>query len=192
MKPLILCYERLCRIRRVLDQLGGKASVRDLCRSYAIRDWEIKQATNLGWLTVIQRKPRTGRPSYVVQFCDVTNAKCPPLRRFIEKEISFRHCLFAQHSVTTCVYRGMPQLGFPGISTEYIAIYKPRSRSGAFASTSRLLRREDVQAVQRWFCALVAGEIPRSERMPRTTSAIWQRMRDLRNSRPETVQSSLE
>ena len=74
MRPLILCRERLGRIRRVLERYGGTATMRDLWRSHTIYDWEIEQAAEMGWFKISTRKPRVGRPSRVVEFCGLTNA----------------------------------------------------------------------------------------------------------------------
>ena len=91
MRPLILCRERLGRIRRVLERYGGTATMRDLWRSHTIYAWEIEQAAESGWLTITTRKPRVGRPSRVVEFCGGGNAKFPAPRWSIEKEIGRAH-----------------------------------------------------------------------------------------------------
>ena len=186
MRPLILCRERLGRIRRVLTQLGGSASMRDLWRSYAIYDWEIEQAAEMGWVTITNRKPRVGRPSRVVEFCGLQNAKIPLPRWCMEKEISIRHWWFALRSVTEAVKHGarLGRLVLPGIVSAYVNTYHPRSRNGAYASASRLLKRRDVRAAQQWFCA-ECHELPRGEPMPRTASGIQKRLRELGNWRAD-------
>lgn len=153
MRPLILCRERLDRIARILKRRGGAVTIRDLWRSYGIRDWEVQQAVELGWLKITIRKPRVGRPSQLVEFCGLINAKFPSPRRSLEKEISGRHWLFALRSVTQAVKYGSSFCGFgiPGIVSAYANTYKPRSWNGAYASASRLLKRRDVRAARQWF-----------------------------------------
>ena len=187
MRPLILCRERLDRICRILARCGGTATVRTLRTAPAIRDWEIEQATKLGWLTITIRKPRVGRPSRVAEFRMLTNAKFPEPRWRIEKEISIRHLLFALRSVTQAVKHGSNfcGVGIPGIVSAYVSIYKPRSRNGAYASTSRLLKRRDVWAARQWFYAQSSGEVPHDATMPRTVSGIKMRLRELGNWRAD-------
>lgn len=179
MKPLILCRERLDRIRRVLERCGGISTMRNLWRTQTIYDWEIEQAAELGWVTIYTRNPRVGRPSRVVEFCGLTNAKYPDRRCWIEKEISLRHWWFALRSVTEAVEHGSRCFGLPGIVSAYIKTYSPRSRRGAYASTNRLLKRTDVRAARQWFYAQSSGEIPRDETMPRTESGIRKRLREI-------------
>jgi hypothetical protein len=179
-RRLILSLERLDRIRAVLDRRGGTASLRDLQRSHGIWTWEIEQAEALGWLTIRMHKPRVGRPSLVAEVSREENAKLPPPRYEVEGAISTRHYQFALRSVGT-VHRGMQSIGFPPIVSAYVAIYNPRSRQGASASASRLLRRPDVQAARQWFYAMIQGEIPTHERMPETASGIWERLRTLQD-----------
>ncbi len=185
MRPLILCRERLGRIRRVLERYGGTATMRDLWRSHTIYAWEIEQAAELGWLTITPRKPRIGRPSRVVEFCGLTNAKFPAPRWSMEKEISIRHWWFALRSVGESVKHGMRRWGLPGIVSAYINTYHPRSRNGAYASTSRLLKRPDVRAARQWFYAQCGKELPPGEEMPRTASGIQKRLRELGNRRAD-------
>lgn len=183
MRPALLCFERWERIERVLDRLGGKAAIRELRRSYGIRAWEVEQSAELGWLTITTHKPRAGRPSRIVEFRDYSNASVPRLpewRCMIEKEISTRHQIFALQSVA-CVKHGMSGFGIsvPGIVSAYVSVYRPRSRRGAHASTSRLLRHPDVRAARQWFYAQVNLEISLDEMMPQTASGIWQRLREV-------------
>ena len=178
MRPLILSLERLDRIRDALSRYGGTASVRDLHRSYGIWAWEVEQAAQLGWLTIWTRKPRVGRPSVIAKVSRKENAKLPEPRSQIEGAISTRHFNFALRSVGA-FHRGMQSIGIPPIVSAYMAVYSPRSRQGASASASRLLRRPDVQAARQWFYAMIRGEIPTHERMPETASGIWERLRSL-------------
>lgn len=175
-RPFILCLERLDCIRDALARRGGTASVRDLHRSHGIWKWEIAQAAQLGWLTIWTHKPRVGRPSRMARVSREENAKLPEPRSQIEGAISTRHFHFALRSVQAAVRRGMPSLGIPPIVSAYMAVYNPRSRRGASASVSRLLRRPDVQAARQWFYAMNRGEISTNERMPETASGIRERL----------------
>lgn len=180
MRAQVLCRERLKRIEQTLTRLGGTAPIRDLRRSHGIQYWELRQAKELGWLTIEKRKPRTGRPSYVVTFRESENAKLPPYALFIEKTICPRHRLFAKRSVFECVHRGMRRRGFPSLPGNvraYLETYQPKSLNGAYVSTSRLLKRRDVRAAQQWFFAQLSGEIPRHEEMPETPSGIRDKLR---------------
>jgi hypothetical protein len=183
MRPLVLCFERLQRIRHLLKHCGGAATMRDLWRSHEVFDWEVQQAAELGWVTITTRKPRVGRPSRVVEFCGGQNAKFPERRCWIEREISIRHWWFALRSVGQSVKYGMRRWGFPGVVSAYINTYHPRSRNGAYASTSRLLRHPDVRAARQWFYAKSGRELPFGEKMPSTASGIRKRLRELGNRR---------
>lgn len=181
MRPLILCRERWERIERVLAQLGGTATLRELERSFAIRPWEVRASAALGWLDIATRRPRTGRPSQMVVFRDYTNANVPDLPEYrcgIEKDISSRHRVFVLRSIG-CVRHGSSMCGSPPIVHAYLSVYRPRSRCGARASMSRLLRHPDVRALRQWFYAQVNHEISFDEPTPRTASGIWQRLREV-------------
>lgn len=181
MKPLILCRERWERIESVLGKHGGKASLRDLERSYGIRPWEVEQSVELGWLTITTLKPRVGRPSRVAEFRDYTNASVPALpqwRCMIENEISFTHRAFAIECMD-CLPHGRRDIGCPPFVEAYLRVYRPRSRRGARASVSRLLRHPDVRAMRQWHFAQINREISIFERMPDTASGIWQRLREV-------------
>ena len=52
-----------------------------------------------------------------------------------------------------------------------------KSRNGAYASCSRLLRNPGVFAARQWHYAVAAGEVP-SEAQPKTESEIWQYLKD--------------
>jgi hypothetical protein len=188
MRPSILCSERLSRMQCVLTQAGGKMSVRDLKRSFAIWPWEIEQAATLGWVKVYIRagKGRKGRPSRVVELATqdrLANFSLPPARNQIPREISARHQLFATRAAKECVARGFKALGFATIVAAYIKTYNPRSYAGARASASRLVRHPHVRAVMQWSYAQVAGEISVIEQMPTTALGIWRRLRELENWR---------
>ncbi len=183
MRPATLCHERWERIERVLDRLGGKAAIRELKRSYGIRAWEVEQSAELGWLTITTHKPRVGRPSRIVEFRDYSNASVPRLpewRCMIEKEISTRHAVFAIECAG-CIPRGsrLFGIGCPPLVEAYVRVYRPRSRRGARASVSRLLRHPHVRALRQWHFAVINQEISLYEATPRTASGIWQRLREV-------------
>lgn len=138
----------------------------------------------LGWIQIETRKPLTGRPSRIVrEVSQPEGAKLPPYRWQIEKPISYRHARFAMLS-TCAMHRGSRWLasrgfGLPCTTDVYQNAY-PRAlgRKGAAASASRLRRRNDVKAARAWHYARFDGDVPRDEPMPRTVSAIVQRLRE--------------
>ncbi len=182
MRPAILCRERLNRILSILDRNAGALTVREFDRTYSVWKWEIEQAAALGWIAFETRKPRTGRPArFAVNVSICHAAKLPLYRRQIEKQIGLRHDIFALRSVYCGIKGGgrhiLPLPNYTGI---YLWSYSDaKSRRGAAASMSRLMRRDDVRAVRAWHYALLNREIPRDETMPQTASAIWQRLREV-------------
>lgn len=178
MRPNLLCRERLQRILTVLDRNGGSASLRELSRSYCVSTWEIEQAAELGWVSILTRQPRVGRTSRSAQKLSENHlAKLPPLRHCIPRCISFRHEIFAMHTVSF-----MPggSLGFK-ISTlvrAYVMTFPcARSRAGAAASATRLMKRRDVKVARLWFQR--TGGLRPHEPMPRTIDGILTRLREL-------------
>lgn len=185
MPPLPLCRERLDRIRRILTRNSGTLTVREFARSFSVWEWEIEQAAALGWIQIETRKPRTGRPSRIVrEVSKPCTAKLPPYRWQIEKPISIRHARFAM--LSTCGMHRGSRLG-PGLpcTTDIYQHAYPRAlkRNAAAASASRLRRRNDVKAARTWHYARHDGDVPRDEPMPRTVSAIIQRLREVRSWR---------
>jgi hypothetical protein len=179
-----LCRERLARIQRVLNKNAGALTVRDFARSFSVWEWELVQAAALGWIQIETKKPRTGRPSRIVRELSRSHAaKLPPFRWQMEKPIKFRHARFAMLS-TCAMHRGSRWLASRGLglpcTTDVYQSAFPRAlgRKGAAASASRLRRRNDVKAARAWHYARFDGEIPRDEPMPRTVSAIVQRLRE--------------
>jgi hypothetical protein len=72
----------------------------------------------------------------------------------------------------------------PGFVEAYLWTYgNARSRAGARASTSRLMKRRDVRAAMQWFYAQLSHEIPADELMPDTVSRIRNRLAELGNWR---------
>jgi len=186
MHSLILCRERLARIQRILNLLGGSLTVREFLRTYSVHEWELGQALALGWVNIGTHKPRTGRPSRIVRIVSQpVAAKLPPLRSQIERIISVRHWNFALHSVCSAIKGGRSRFIYaPPYTDAYLRAFPAaRKRRAATASMSRLLRHPDVQAARAWFYAQVHHEIAREERMPHTAKGIWQRLRELGNWR---------
>lgn len=99
-----------------------------------------------------------------------------------EKKISWKHEFFARRAVFHCCLRSARIAGIflPGFVEAYLWTYgNARSRAGARASTSRLMKRRDVRAAIQWFYAQVSNEIPRDEPMPKTVSGIGARLAEL-------------
>lgn len=187
MRSLTLCRERLARIERVLNKNAGALTIREFDRSFGVWEWELEQAAALGRIQIETHQPHRGRPSRVVrQVSEPKSAKLPPYRWQIEKPISHRHFCFAIASLKS-FKRGRPSyaaafgLGDWGCRADaYQNVYKAaRSRAGARASVSRLIRHPDVRAARAWLYAKVRREIPMDDAMPDTARAIWQRLREL-------------
>ena len=116
------------------------------------------------------------------------SSKLPPYRWQIEKQISFKHARFDMLS-TSAMHRGSRWLaargmGLPCTTDVYQHAY-PRAlkRNATAASASRLRRHNDVKAARAWHYARHDGDVPRDEPMPRTVSAIIQRLREVRSWR---------
>lgn len=178
MRQNLLCRERLRRLLAVLDRHGGTASFRDLSRSYRVRDWEVEQAEELGWVRIFICRPRVGRPSRIAQkLSESHSAKLPPFRREIPRCISYRHERFA-FETTNAMCGGY--FGFK-LSTRvraYLVSFRhAKCRAGASASASRLMKRRDVRLARLWF-QRTSGLRPR-EPMPATVDGIIIRLREL-------------
>ena len=129
MRQLLLCRERLTRLLTVLDREGGSCSVRDLYRSYGIREWEVEQAEQTGWVRISEHKRTVGRPSRVAaKLSETQSAKLPPWRYAIPKELSIRHHNFVFQM--TCVGPRRNAFGF-GLQTSH----PPYPMSSMFAFT---------------------------------------------------------
>lgn len=92
-----------------------------------------------------------------------------------EKRIYWKHATFAERAVFDCIKNGSEFMGFniPPFVTAYLRLYpKAKSRAGARASMSRLMRRRDVRAAVQWNYAVMTGEVPRGLAMPATCSGI--------------------
>jgi hypothetical protein len=178
MRSPILCRERLNRILEILDRNNGTLCLRNFSRTHSIKEWELEQARNLGWIRIYEQKPRVGRPSRVAQkLSDFHTAKLPPFRRGIPKEISLRHRWFALHSVsvTSGGYFGFRMV--TAVEAYLRAFPNARSRKAAYASASRLMKRRDVRVARLWY-QRTTGLHP-DESMPATVDAIIARLREL-------------
>ena len=173
MRSSILCRERLNRILSLLDRNGGHITVRDFFRRFAVYDWELEQAEKLGWIMIVERKPRVGRPSRVVEkLSECQSAKLPPYRYSIPKEINIRHWRFALESVSCSGFK------LTTCTRAYLRAFpNARNRAGASASASRLMKRLDVRVMRMWFQK--SSEMPHDEEMPNNVNAIITRLREL-------------
>lgn len=179
---LLLSRERLERIQRMLNRVGGSLSLREFSRTFSVWAWEVEQAAALGWVKIETRKPRTGRPSRIATVVSKPEAaKLPPYRWQIEKPITVRHWNFAVHSVFGGIKNGRSRfIQLHSFTEAYLRAFPAaRKRRAASASMSRLLHHKDVQAARAWFLAQRRYEIPRDESSPATASAVWQRLREV-------------
>lgn len=169
------CRERLDRLLEVLERCGGRETLRQLDRIYAIRRFEVLEAERLGWVEIGSQKPPTGRPSTVVRLSGNQAAKLPPPRFSMERPISIRHWRFARLTVYRSRHRGGVLSGLPGHVESYLAVYpQAKSRRGAYASCSRLMNHPNVFAAQQWHYAVANHEVPRAMAgTPRTPGEIW-------------------
>ena len=149
-----LCRERLDYLLSILDRNGGSLSFRDLWRSYVIAVYEIEQAEELGWIQTFTRKPLRGRPSRIAEKVNKTLvAKLPPPRNEIPKPIKWSHWLFVMNYILTsppCNGRKAYQATFRNA----------RSKAGARASASRLLKTPEAKAALAWTRAQTDPELP--------------------------------
>jgi hypothetical protein len=165
MRTLILSRERLNRILSILDRRGGEVSIRDFYRNFGIFNWEVTQAEALGWITITIVKPATGRPSAIAKkVSHSTAAKLPPHRWNIPSDISFRHWNFVYAYLSTC-----PPCN--ATAAYLVSFRNVRSKAGARASASRLLKHPDVKAALAWIRACSDGDFPASEKTINPASA---------------------
>ncbi len=183
----VLCQERLERLLNVLRAQGGEETLRRLEWNFGIHRWEVREACELGWITLETRKPKTGRPAKIAKTVSKTDqAKGPEHRFWFPKQISIRHLVFARESIKAhrhgwgCGKRLASRFGMGSFTDIYMRVYpSAKSRRGASASVSRLLRQPDVMAVRAWLMAQDRGHISRAEPMPQTREGITGRMDEL-------------
>jgi len=158
--------------------------IRDLWRSYAIHETEIKQAQDAGFVEISTRKPPIGRPSQIVRKVNKTpSAKLPPLRKNIASDISHRHWTFA---LNYCM--GEMGSGFFNFKRRayvaYMQTYRNcKNEASARASSSRLIRKPNVHAAIQWTFARISGEISKDEPYPRSYLDVWKRLHELSSFR---------
>jgi hypothetical protein len=174
MKPNILTRERLKSIEDAIDKHGGSVSVRFLLWNHFIQRHIIDEAVAGGYIAFETRKPRTGRPSLIIRKVSRSHpTQLPPSRYSLEDCITPRHWNFA-------FYYALGECG-PGMFSfrrrAYVAYQRSfpsaRSKAGAKASASRLLRKPHIQAAIQWSFARQDPELDCRNHHPETTTEIW-------------------
>jgi hypothetical protein len=175
----ILCRERLTRLQAVLDRNGGACSIRDLSRTYGIREWEVAQAEEAGWVAFSERKPVVGRPSWVVlKLSETQSAKLPPWRNMIPHNLSIRHERFALESACVVPRRNRFGCGLQSATDAYLRAFPAcKSRAAAAASASRLMKRPMIRAARLWFQRITSEFL--HEPLPHTPEAVYRRIKEL-------------
>ncbi len=181
---MALCREKLQQILRALENLSSSTTIRDVVRRTSISRSEICEAERLGYILLERRKPRTGRPAILARLSESQPAKLPPPRWMLERPIKFSHQKFAMLTVYASIKGGSSHAGFPGYIKAYQRTYpQAKSKNGAYASCSRLLRHPHVFAARQWYYARVNGEISRHWNLPRYESEIWENLEVMRSWR---------
>ncbi len=181
MKPNILTRESLRIIEAAIDKHGGIVSVRFLERNHYIYWRVVEEAVVGGYLAYQTRKPRTGRPSLCVRKVSKSYpTKLPLFRRSLEDCISISHWRFASNYVLGECGSGL----FSFKRRAYVAYQRTfpsaRSKAGAKASASRLLRKPRIQAAIQWkFASYFDREIDCKGLYPQTATEIWDTLRAL-------------
>jgi hypothetical protein len=186
MKKNILSRERLAAIERAIDRNGGEITTRNLDRIHGIEWRVLKEAETAGFIELSTRKGRTGRPSLVVK--KVSNShptKLPLHRSEIESLITQNQWGFAFHYVLGEYGPGF----FDFRRRAYVAYQKTyreaRSKEGAKASASRLLRKGRTQAAIQWTFAKQSHEDRGHHLYPSTTSEVWNALREIGSFRAD-------
>lgn len=175
MKPKILTRENLRIIEAAIDKQGGAVSVRFLLCNHFIQRHVIDEAVEREYIALEARKPSAGRPSlYVRKVSKSHPTKLPPFRCLLEDCISFRHWNFASNYVLGECGPGL----FSFNRRAYVAYQRTfpsaRSKAGAKASASRLLRKPHIQAAIQWtFADYFDPETDCKGLHPQTTTEIW-------------------
>lgn len=186
MKPAnILTREALAVIWRAIERSGGAITVRNLCRNHFLSREQVDQAKEEGFIVFEVRKPPQGRPALVARKVSINYpTKLPPRRAHLESWISLKHWRFAFYYV-------MGEHG-PGLFSfrrrAHVAYQKAypnaKSKAGAKASASRLLRKPHVQAAIAWtFARRMDCETNCDGVYPNTTTEIWNTLHGLGNWR---------
>ena len=158
--------------------------LRTLESRFAIWRDEVRQAAELGWVTLEIRKPRTGRPAKIARI--VSNsaaAKLPFYRSWYPPPIPIRHVLFVRTMAMALKHAGGKmgrRIGTHSYTTAYRRVYpSAKSIRGACASASRLLRHPNVIEIRAWMYAKNEGYIPKNELMPESLAGIEDRLDEL-------------
>lgn len=161
MRLNILCRERLDRLLRVLRKVGGSATFRDLNRTFGIWAWEIEEAAELGWVSVISRKNSRGPTTWIAGIIsNCSSAITPPRSHEIPRYIAFRHRRFAINSVAVIYGVTFMDARIPSKAEAYRMTYPGcRSNAAAAVGACRLMKRLDVQLMRRWLFCEVEGEV---------------------------------
>lgn len=186
MTTLILSRERLNRINAILARHPEGVTVREFTRTFSVRNWELEQAAELGFVKIEARKPRTGRPAIIVSrvSADVSEtqaAKLPPFRHEIPKPIRHRLWSLAFHAIQI-ESNPRARFGFdlvPRYKAWMRASPAARSAGGARASASRVRKTRDAIAAKQWTFARTGGELPDNEPQPVSATEVWLRLKEL-------------
>jgi len=140
----------------------------------------VEQAEEAGWVAISERKPAVGRPSRVAaKLSKSQSAKLPPWRFQIPKELSPRHWRFALELASVAPARNEFGFSLSSATRAYlIAFPYAKSRAGAAASASRLLKNPMIRAARRWFLATDLHSY--DEEMPNTPAGIYARLAEMR------------
>lgn len=144
-----------------------------------MREWEIQQAEDLGWVSISFRKPPIGRPSRIVQKASQTlPAKLPPRRNEIRSGISIRHDNFALGLTMPVTARNAYGFAVSSATDSYLLAFPgARSRAGAAASASRLLKKPMIRAAKAWYQR--GGLRVLDEPMPPSPAEIYRRLAEM-------------
>jgi hypothetical protein len=143
----------------------------------------VEQAETAGWVSISERKPTVGRPSWIAEkLSETISAKLPPWRRKIPQELSIRHWRFALELASIAPARNEFGRSLSSATRAYlIAFPQAKSRAGAAASASRLLKNPMVRAARRWFLSSDLGTY--GEEMPKTPFAMYTRLAELKEQK---------
>lgn len=205
--PPPLTRDRLAIIIRALQRRGGEMKHRDLNRFNGIKWWEIEQAAEKGFIITEKRKPHTGRPSEWAILNGRPTAtrpfweprkdsegnpvsrnyptKLPPAPNHSDRRINPREWKFAFWYVYGEFEPSAGPFGFrrrAGVA--YMKSFPNcKSKKGARASASRLLKRQQARAAIAWEFAKL-DRCPNLWRFfPERPSEIWNTLHRLGSDR---------
>lgn len=174
MKPNILTRERLAVIVNSIEQHGGAVTIRHLMRNHGLHRSVIDEAIDKGFVTIEKRQGPRGRPSHILKKVSKSRpTKLPPRLLTLEDLIRLRHWMFAFYYTTGEIGPGF----FDFKRRAWVAYRKAyptaRSKEGARASASRLLRRSHIRAAIAWTFAKKFDRLNNYDNEPKTESEIW-------------------